>query len=436
MTAVRASVGHRPGATAIGDSALQRRRARVAVAVVTVAAFGPYLAAGLRTEQVAVYAAALVVILLNFRFLDGLNHHGALVGTFLGAQLAIAGVGAAWPPANTTPYANGSPIAGLDNLALPLAVLALTAALVAAGADRMALARTVCVVTVWAMVVNALLAVSAVVGAAPYLAAFHNMSGIESVSDRAEQMGRYSGLFNQPAEAGTVYSIALIAAIYLYRRRPVLLTLIGTALTVGGILTVSKVFLLVGLPVTVWQAVRVTGNRTQRVAVIAAAVLVMWVAAGSQLLPEWGGQDFLLRLLPSADQNAVELYSGGRFGSDATLTAAVEAVLATSPTLGFGAGGLQVAYDNGWVEALAVAGVVGVAIHTAILAVLVGAWWRQRAVDVDLSRFSAGLITIVIGASFGVPALTVNRVATVGWLLLGLVLLCASRPRHALTSPA
>jgi len=96
--------------------------------------------------------------------------------------------------------------------------------------------------------------------------------------------------------------------------------------------------------------------------------------------------------------------------------AAVNAVVQSSPWFGFGAQGLAVPYDNGWVEAFVVAGACGALLYTAVLGLLVVAWWRRR------SRFAGGLVLVVIGASMGLPALTANRVATLAWVLLTLLL--------------
>ncbi|EMF0159430.1 hypothetical protein OPR95_001757, partial [Enterococcus hirae] len=74
----------------------------------------------------------------------------------------------------------------------------------------------------------------------------------DSVAARALTNGRYSGIFNQPVESGTIYSIGIFCWYYLSRRKNNIksfdmITLI--LLIVGGTMSVSKIFLFIGLPI-------------------------------------------------------------------------------------------------------------------------------------------------------------------------------------------
>jgi hypothetical protein len=412
-------------------------RGTLVAGVLALGAFGPYLFSACRTEQVAVYAVAVVLAVnANWTRIRP-SSTGIVVMSLLGIELLVAVIGAADPPQNTTTYQLGRALAGVDNLLLPMAVVAIVWLLLAAGAERTRLVSVVCVVTVWAMAVNAGLALWATGGGGPDLAGFQVQAGVESVAFRAEQMGRYTGVFNQPAEAGLMYSIALLAAVYLYRRRPITLAIAATAVTVGGVLTVSKIFLLIGLPVGLWQFVRASGGRRRRViAVLLAAVLAL-AAVRAGPAPQWTGGKFLLRLLHGGNQGVVDLYTAGRLGDSSTLAVVTDAVLKGSPIVGYGAGGLQVPYDSAWIEALVIDGVFGAIIFTAVLVALVVAWWKARRRDgnPDLIRFAGGLVAVVGGGAVGVPSLTVNRCSTIVWLLLALLLLSA-QPRQRVNERA
>lgn len=392
------------------------------------AAFGPYVGLpGVRTEQVAVYTLCG----LGLAFFCWLHLRppvaGVVVCTLLALQVGLAAFGAWSPPSGLPAFVRGDLTAGVDNLLLPLAVIAL--AWMAAGSGRHvhrvleAAAATLVVLACG----NAVLATASIGGdLVGFLGAFWSdgpASG--SVAARAAELGRYSGIFNQPAEAGQMYSMALLAALWLFRVRPARLAVAAVVITVGGILTVSKIFLLVGLPVAAWQILAVSTGRQRRLAATAAVLAAGFGAARLGWLPTWAGTDYLLRLVDGGDRGAVDLYTAGRLGGQSTLRSVAESVLASSPWFGFGASGLTVAYDNGWVEALVVAGLFGAATYTAVLAVLAAAWWRRRTVvDKAWSRFSGGLVLVLVGASMGLPALTANRVATVSWLLVTLLLLC------------
>jgi hypothetical protein len=406
-----------------------RSRHAAILGLIAASAFGPYLTGGFRTEQVAVYVSA-VLMLVSAGWLRSMpSNIGVVVVALLGAHALMAGITALDPPFNGTRFVVGSALAGIDNLALPLAVVLITWTTLSFGAPRTSMVRVVCGVTVWAMVINAGLAVWATSANTPDLGMFHGQQ-LESVSDRAAQLGRYSGIFNQPAEAGLMYSVALIAAVYLYRERSLLLATIGTMITIGGVLTVSKTFLFIGFPVGVWHALRSSGGRQRRFTAFFVVVLAAWAAAGSGIMPAWKGRDFLLQLVPGARRGgSLGDYTAGRLGDSSVLSGAIDAVLDHSPVIGFGAGGLAVPYDTAWVEALAVNGLVGAAIYSAVLVGLVVAWLHMRRYEHPAElRLAGGLVIVVIGASVGLPALTANRCATIVWLLLTLLLLAKVNP--------
>src|SRR5699024_551510 len=111
--------------------------------------------------------------------------------------------------------------------------------------------RTAAVVAVWAAAVNAVLALVSSTAPAvfvPLLKPFWG-TGEGSVAENAMRMGRFTGIFNSPAEAGTMYSIAAVLAVWVYSHRLVIMYCLVTLITLGGVLSVSKVFLLIGLPI-------------------------------------------------------------------------------------------------------------------------------------------------------------------------------------------
>ena len=404
----------------------------IALVGLVLAAFAPYTPVpGLRYEQVAVYGLCGLG-LLRLRWLRStVDGTGALVVVCMVALAAIGAVGVVAPPRNLSGMPSGGAFAGLDNLLLPPAVIITTWTFTV---DGRAVLRAVCVAVVGAALANAALAVVSLGhDLTPFLSAFwDNDAAHQAVAERAGGLGRYTGIVNQPAEAGELYSVALLAAVHLLRDRIGWLALTGTALTVGGVLTVSKIFLLIGLPVALWQALvdrRAAGRRFLAAATVGIGA---WAVVRLGVLPKWIGADFLTRLLDptSGGRSAVDLYTAGRFGERSTLSTAVNAVLQSSPWFGFGAQGLAVPYDNGWVEAFVVAGACGAVLYTGVLALLVVAWWRRR------SRFAGGLVLVLAGASLGLPALTANRVATLVWVLLTLLLFTPTSTPGASDEPS
>jgi hypothetical protein len=398
----------------------------VTVTVLLLAAFGPYLADGIRTEQVAVYGAFVL-------FGVGLQWMGkpsspavVLVVALLTAEVAIAAIGLVQLAPLPHLYLRGSALSGMDNLLLPVAVICTVSWLARAGQSEALVRRACSIIIVFALVNAGLAFLSVTTDTDPFLEMFWGSDGVPSTAAKAATNGRYSGIFNQPAEGGIFYSAALLAAIYRLRERPVLLAIAASFVSIGGILTISKVFLLAGLPIGVWQMFRTTGSRISRFIALGGVIGIAWGATATGVLPEWPGFDAVTGFLSpdGGGRGATYLYTAGRFGSESTLTPVIDTVLGKQAWFGYGAAGLGVAYDSGYLEALVMTGVVGLTCHLAVIATLGWTWQRRRShVSRSTSRFSGGLLIIAIAGSVGVPALTANRVATVLWLLLTLLLL-------------
>jgi hypothetical protein len=411
----------------------EQRSSQLALLVVTVttwAAFGPYfLNNGLRTEQAAVYVFAVLALILC---VGRMRPNGATVGVMATytVVLLVAIVGAVWPPTVLIPYGPGSVLAGVDNLALPVAVLILVQALMISEIPRERLLRRVCGIVVLAMCVNTVLAFASVqTNLTPFLSKFWDSNvlsanaGTTTVAGDAAQLGRLTGIFNQPSEAGVMYAAALLCAVYLYRERSTRLAIVAAILTAGGIITVSKVFVLLALPIAAWQVVRISGKRAKRLVTLAAAGLFAVGAGALGVIPQWGGSQYLERLAKPTG-GLVAYYTAGRFGPTSTTGPVIHAVLNASPILGLGAAGVNAPYDNGWVEGLVYAGIIGVACYTLVMLILIAGWVRHRLLwSAAESSLVGGLLLVVVFGSLGFPVLTGNRVATVLWLILGLTVL-------------
>ena len=102
---------------------------------------------------------------------------------------------------------------------MPLATMTVTATWMVLF-DRQHLLRIVSWIVVCGMAVNGLVAVLAsYVGAAriPLLRLFWAAGGGVTVAELAAGNGRFSGVFNQPAEAGVAYSLAAFCLVFLMR---------------------------------------------------------------------------------------------------------------------------------------------------------------------------------------------------------------------------
>jgi hypothetical protein len=429
------------------------RLAPVWVSVCIAAVMGPYLVSGLRTEQLAFYGSAVMVVL---------TQGPALVRTLApvrwlllvwGAYAAVAVVGGLLPLHNDTPWESGSLLAGLDNALLPLATIVTVAHWSATHSMHRLLAAITRVLVV-AMSLNAVVALAGCLfglDSMPWLRRFWAADGTSTyVAELAEQMGRYSGVFNQPAEAGIAYTLAALSLAYLQKRHlvPALWANVGWVLiVVGGLLTLSKVFVggLV-LALLVVLAYRTHVVRTGVVALGTAAAMIGASLAG--WFSGWGASVMAgwYRYSIEAGDSPLYTLTAGRFGtaghngppsisvpmqpsidgveSSAALPPAgvgqlLEEIRDEHPVFGVGARGLQVAYDSAWSEALVVGGFVGLALVGLTLVLVVGSSLaRMRRLDRAHGFLLAGVVVLLLAACMGMPALTGNRESTLLWVFV------------------
>jgi hypothetical protein len=399
--------------------------------VIVAATFGPYLVAGIRTEQLVVYGSAIPALgLLVYwarRWPFGLK---AVLLIWL-IPTSIALIGAFF--AHTAPpgFELGvSALAGIDNYLLPVALIGLVGYwLVRQPASPLALLDRVALSVVALASANAAVALAQFARIIPMSWLLHFWTaegGTASVTVLALANSRFTGVFGHPAEAGLAYSIALLLLTYLVvsrpGRHPVLSLFALGLLGAGSFITQSKTVILLGLPLLLVlllaRSFRSEAARRWLLAVslagagIGAVVLTVATSQFSWLVRQW------FRFAGSPG-DILGVLSAGRYGTSSLLSGTLRAVLTTEPFFGFGAAGLRTPYDSAWLELLAFAGVVGLAAYLALLWILVREWLRRaQGMPAGLWILSAGALALTLGGSFGFPALTVNRSSTLLWLTL------------------
>lgn len=403
----------------------ERRASRLsqfAITALGIATFGPYLYESIRTEQAVVYGLLLLLmpmVFIRFRPRGGLRFFIPWAGYILVATIGVIA------PEASAPYPPGSLLGGMDNVLAPLAIMLLIWSVVPEQ-DAETLLQRFCKIIAVAMAANGLIAVLATaVDVSPLMRPFWASEDSTTTADLAAQLGRYSGIFNLPAEAGALYGVAGLAAIYAWKGRPVLVAALITAMTLGGLISVSKVFILGGLPMVViywfWSQ---RGGR--KVAALFGLVLIALGVLQSGLLDQWTGANYLGRLFVApSSQGFLELYSAGRFDSESTFTTVVGQALSHNRLTGAGLAGWRVPYDGVVAEALVVGGVLGlILLGIVTLAMLT----LRRGLDPRGQWFAFLFAVVTIAGSLGFSPLTANRVSTVTWVIIALLVLVA---RHA-----
>ena len=433
--------------------------------IVTVACvFGPYLVSGVRTEQAALYGSAAGAVLLLRRYPRALQP-GWVVMALWAVYAGTAAVGALLIESRL-PWGTGSVVAGLDNAFLPLATMTV-AALWMQLLPLSLLLRTVSLMVVGAMSLNGAIAVvTSFLGfdGVPLLQRFWAASGSgTTVAELAAGSGRYSGVFNQPAEAGVAYSLAAFCLIYLVRSGTALRreawVVAWALIIVGGLMTLSKIFIVGGVLIS---AILILTGRQHRVLLTASGLFsaIACVVLGALgWLGTWGASGMFgwyVASMRAGDSLAYTL-SAGRFGRGGEagvgtgspidpssgdpgsgvpdefaqpggLVELAREVLGHHPWFGLGAGGAPVSYDSTWIEAIVVAGSVGALCMLGVHIALLVRWILLRGVvPREEWRLGGAVVLLAWGSSFGMPSLTGNRESSLTWILLSLLVVFRTR---------
>src|ERR1700722_686582 len=232
--------------------------------IVCLSVFGPYVTGSARTEQIVVFASFALVLFAGWSQIVKARSIPPIpfLVTWLGLE-AIMLIGALWRPFDPGFYGPQPPSHAVAAYLLPVALITLTWfwTLRAAPED---LIRAVAPVVIVGMSANTVISIAQLatrrVAVFSLLPRFWDAPGSPgSVAVNAAGNGRLTGIFDQPAEAGVAYGIALFCLIYLMRERRVrasIAALCAALLIAGGTLTVSKIFLLGAIPLAVMMVLR------------------------------------------------------------------------------------------------------------------------------------------------------------------------------------
>lgn len=231
----------------------------------------------------------------------------------------------------------------------------------------------------------------------------------------SQDVGRNSGIFNQPLEAGLFYSVALFSFVHVWRWSGWsrwLMTLCLVGILVGGVLTLSKNFLLLGIGLAIVYSLMI-GALSGRVAILIGIPLVIFAPAATYQINAnyFDSLDRLYR-----DGGWLAAISAGRFGLDESDVAGLFQELWRSGDWLRGRGlGSHLPLDNGYLEFFYQGGIVALIGYLVSLSSLTIYALAHRA------RTEGQLLLIILVytwlASLGGPVISAGR-ANVALLLL------------------
>lgn len=248
---------------------------------------------------------------------------------------------------------------------------------------------------------------------------------VKSVAELAIMMGRFTGVFNQPAESGLAYGLGLFAWAYLsclkvksgipFKGNYLLLVFV----ILGGFFSISKIFIVVGFPLFILYLVAV--NKYTHILNIKLFLFLLFGFLSIGYIIAQGDKDgtsrfYSLTTLMTATEDPVFMLTGGRFGNnDASLTSKFIKVWATDPLFGRGFASF-VTLDSGYFEFFAQGGLICL---IGFFSILIGmAWAALKNIKTDEGVLLMFVVIFISGAAVGMPPLTANRFSPIIWVFI------------------
>ncbi|MBI5246012.1 MAG: hypothetical protein HY923_02450 [Elusimicrobia bacterium] len=261
----------------------------------------------------------------------------------------------------------------------------------------------------------------------PMLSHFWQDSGKlerSSVASAAGALGRFTGIFNQPIEAGDMYSLVLMLWCYTLakaRRWPSVMQLAAVGLVViGGLLSVSKVF-LIGAPILAGIYMLSSGKAMRRSALILFLLAPVIFLSAQYVLIDTATGARLTKLSSYLDSSDVlSRYTAGRFTTGGTRGGIIDdfgEVWSRSPWLGTGIGSYAIV-DNAYLEIFASGGCVALVLYLAMFGYALFRAIRSKFGGCEEGQLLLVVVLLLLGAGMGAPVLTLNRFSPIVWLVL------------------
>lgn len=403
------------------------RRAQVIIFLLLISVFGPYLLPniGVRIEHIVIYT-----LLIGF-ILKLIMDKKQSLSSVLWSLLFLWGASVLWISVVTIFLKQYSStfraFAALENLLQPIALMIVIGVVLShiSSQGRLQLLINAIQWMIVLLILNTLISIATIYfDTWPLVNWFvrEDMGG-SSVWLKAASMGRYSGIFDQPAEAGIAYSVSLLGWVYLTVGRYRLTwrqCIAGIMLIMGGLLSVSKIFILGGLPIALGYAVWLAGYRY----LARTVTLFLGIIVGVLVMVkrwEWLGWNFLMRLFniqQFSDEGLLYLYTAGRFGGkESTVKQMFEETWNSAFLHGFGLGTFS-SLDNGYLEFFYQGGIIALLLYGIILCVIGFAAFQASFNRLKEGKLLIVLWIIIVGAGLGAPVFTSNRSSILLWVIL------------------
>lgn len=415
-----------------GTTRTQNKTLLVLLVALIASAFGPYVvpAAGLRTEHLLIYPLAFLLIMSPRWSVSWPNPLRAIFTVFA-AEVAwmvtvtfLRSLGALDAPSMFRVVSH------LENIVQPLAIMFLVVAACQKypqSVGRNLLDKVALAIIVFLTCNTAVAAASMFVDLAGVIDPFYPSSTTTSDSSwhTSLSMDRYTGIFNMPFVSGVSYSLGVLLWAYRVRTSRQLrvrdLLFLG-ALVLGGLLCVSKVFILGGMFVFMiyLRPLKVIASRPKNAVLVGTAICAVVLAGAPQLdaLDDVQTFDRVARYF-EVDQNSdnfLATYTANRLvpGRSLVLPLFAEA-WHEAPLTGFGLAASTL-LDNGYLEAFYQGGFVALIAYLWGLGIIL--WqgirlWERR---VEEGRLLVAIGVLLVEQIWGLrPRRQTGFLSCFGW---------------------
>lgn len=241
--------------------------------------------------------------------------------------------------------------------------------------------------------------------------------------------GRFLGIFNQPLELGfyTGLGFIFICGRSISNSR-LLNSFAFVLLAIGGMISVSKVFLVLGLGLGLFAFIFIRKN-TLTTLIWPALFGVFLIAILPIAFSNWAGYDYINRFFDVENyNNIIEFGTAGRFGSETTdVMSNFAEVWRFAPIFGFGLGSIR-RLDNGFLEFFYQGGLVSLALYLWLMFQVFLKLSRTNSANPDIKIAIVFLVYIFL-SSIGAPVLTMWAAVLPIWAVLLSGLYSSSAPR-------
>lgn len=373
------------------------------------AALGPYLTAGLRFDHVAILllGAVSVLLVLLMRATVPIRFQILITILLVGAVITMISDSIVAPKYRLASYTSG-----IGRMLLPAVIMLICAFLLAKKrALDEAHAKYYFSVIVWVAALSGFITVLSLFLDLSWIESFYSVGGEAGVWSQAKSLGRYTGLFNQPLEAGVFYSTALFVVVFITHSSVKVnwnKTFFLVLIVAGGALSLSKNFMVVGSVLSLYLLYSLSKKVFFRTLVV--ALFAIFLIGLAFLTFSEDSLYFIESLIDIYENDGLmSAMTAGRFGGFEGEKTDVEILFSRlfdiSPLTGFGVN-TQLPLDNGYLEYGYQGGIFAMMSNVMFFVVLL--FYSLRSVS-DYSKLLFVLAIYGLIASMGGPVITANR---------------------------